>query len=264
MTPVLEFRRVGFAYAERPLFAELNAAVRPGEMVALLGPNGAGKTTLLKLATALLRPSAGDVLLQQKNLRQWRRRSLSRSVALVPQHLEVPFAFRVEELVAQGRVPHQNFFGSTTAADREAIEGALDATGLAPLRHRVFASLSGGERQRVKIAIALAQQPRLMLLDEPTQHLDLGRQLEAMALLHSLAEGGIAILAAMHDLVLIREHFSAGILLTPEAEALAGPVEELLRPDLLERAFSVERATLDRYLAARGAELPGATLPEPA
>ena len=112
-------------------------------------------------------------------------------------------------------------------------------------------------------AAAPPLQPVLAQTAEPTHPLDLGRQLEAMALLHSLAARGIAILAAMHDLVLIRDHFSAGILLTPESRALAGPIEELLRPDLLQRAFSVERATLDRYLASRAAELPGATLPEP-
>jgi len=251
MTPVLEFRELGFSYTGRPLLAGLTTAVRAGEMVALLGPNGSGKTTLLKLAAALLRPSAGQVLVQGSDLRRWPRRALSREVALVPQHLEVPFAFRVEELVAQGRLPYQRFLGGLTAADREAIEGALEAASLLSLRHRVFASLSGGERQRVKIAIALAQQPRLMLLDEPTQHLDLGHQLEAMALLQGLAARGIAILAAMHDLMLVRDHFSSAILLTPQAPALAGPLDRLLSVELLERAFSVERATLERYLGER-------------
>jgi iron complex transport system ATP-binding protein len=261
MTALLEFRKVTYAYgggsargaglAQRtqPLFENLCGSVQPGEMVALMGPNGAGKTTLLKLVVALLQPSTGNVFVEGRDLRSWERRALSRAVALVPQHLEVPFAFRVEELVAQGRVPHRGWLGGLTAQDRAAIESALEDADVRALRHRVFASLSGGERQRVKLAIALAQQPRLMLLDEPTQHLDLGRQMEAMAMLRKLAARGIAIVAAMHDLALVRDNFSSGILLTPQGPAMVGALGELLRTELLERAFSVERPVLERYLA---------------
>jgi ABC-type cobalamin/Fe3+-siderophores transport system ATPase subunit len=249
MAAILEFRKVGFAHGVRSIFEDLSFCVQPGETVALMGPNGAGKTTLLKLAAALLRPLPGEVLVQGRELKQWERRQLSCCVALVPQHLEVPFAFRVEEIVAQGRVPHLGFFGGLTGNDLDAVESAMEAVDILNMRHRVFAELSGGERQRVKIAIALAQQPRLMLLDEPTQHLDLGRQIEVMALLRRLVERGITIVAAMHDLALVREHCSSGILLTPESPAVAGPVAELLRADLLQRAFSVERPSLDRYLA---------------
>jgi iron complex transport system ATP-binding protein len=253
MAAILEFRQVGFAHGARTIFKDLCFSVQDGETVALMGPNGVGKTTLLKLAAALLRPSKGEVRVQGRELTQWGRRQLSCSVALVPQHLEVPFAFRVEEIVAQGRVPHCGFFGGLGGNDLDAVESALEAVDLLDMRHRVFAELSGGERQRVKIAIALAQQPRLMLLDEPTQHLDLGRQIEVMALLRKLAERGITIVAAMHDLALVREHCASGILLTPHSPALAGPVAELLHPDLLQRAFSVERPSLDRYLATEPA-----------
>jgi iron complex transport system ATP-binding protein len=250
MAAILEFRNVGFAHGARRIFRDLSFTVQSGEMVALMGPNGVGKTTLLKLAAALLRPSSGEVLVQGRELKQWERRQLSCCVALVPQELEVPFAFRVEEIVAQGRVPHLGFFGSLGGIDHDAVESAMEAVDILDLRHRVFDELSGGECQRVKIAIALAQQPTLMLLDEPTQHLDLGRQLEVMALLRTLMERGITIVAAVHDLALVRDNCSSGILLTPDAPAVVGPVAELLRPDLLERAFSVERRSLDRYLAA--------------
>jgi ABC-type cobalamin/Fe3+-siderophores transport system ATPase subunit len=253
MAAILEFRNVGFAHGARAVFRELSFSVQPGETVALMGPNGSGKTTLLKLAAALLRPAAGEVLVQGRELKQWPRRQLSCCVALVPQHLDVPFAFRVEEIVAQGRVPHLGFFGGLTDDDLDAVESAMESVDILTMRHRVFAELSGGERQRVKIAIALAQQPRLMLLDEPTQHLDLGRQIEVMALLRRLVERGITIVAAMHDLALVREHCSSGILLMPESPALTGPVADLLRADLLERAFSVERPSLDRYLASEPA-----------
>jgi ABC-type cobalamin/Fe3+-siderophores transport system ATPase subunit len=119
------------------------------------------------------------------------------------------------------------------------------------MRSRIFTELSGGERQRVKIAIALAQQPKLMLLDEPTQHLDLGRQIELMALLQRMVERGITLVAAMHDLALVREHCTSGILLSPNAGATVGRVEDLLQPDRLKHAFSVEGASLQRYLATQ-------------
>ena len=249
MPAIMEFRNIAFAHPARTIFEDLCCSVQPGETVALLGPNGVGKTTLLKLAAGLLRPSSGEILVNGREVRQWGRRELSCCVALVPQHLEVPFAFRVEEIVAQGRVPHLGFFGGFSGNDLEAVESAMEAVDIVKMRGRVFSELSGGERQRVKIAIALAQQPRLMLLDEPTQHLDLGRQIELMALLRRLVERGITIVAAVHDLALVREHCSSGILLAPNAPAVVGAVAEVLRPDRLERAFSVERDSLDHYLA---------------
>jgi iron complex transport system ATP-binding protein len=249
MSAILEFRNVAFAHGARPIFDNLCISVEHGETVALVGPNGVGKTTLLRLAAGLLCPSSGEVLVRGQELERWSRRQLSCAVALVPQYLEVPFAFRVEEIVAQGRVPHLGFFGRLTKNDIEAVETAMDAVDLLGMRRRVFSELSGGERQRVKIAIGLAQQARLMLLDEPTQHLDLGRQIELMGLLRKLVQRGITIVAAMHDLALVREHCSSAILLTPQAPAMAGPVKELLRADLLERAFCVARPSLERYLA---------------
>jgi iron complex transport system ATP-binding protein len=265
-SPIMEFRNVGFAHGARAIFDDLCFSVQPGETVALIGPNGIGKTTLLRLAAGLLRPSAGEILVRGRDVSDWGRRQLSCCVALVPQHLEVPFAFRVEEIVAQGRVPHLGFFGGLGAKDHDAVESAMEAVDIAGMRNRIFSELSGGERQRVKIAIGLAQQPRLMLLDEPTQHLDLGRQLELMALLRRLVERGITIVAAVHDLALVRDNCSSAILLTPDAPAMAGPVAELLRADLLERAFSVERIGLERYLATHSAahSAPQSTAPQPA
>jgi iron complex transport system ATP-binding protein len=252
MSNILEFRNVGFAHGARAILENLSFCVKEGETVALIGPNGVGKTTLLRLAAGLLRPACGEIVVRGRELSQWGRKQLSCNVALVPQHLEVPFAFRVDEIVAQGRVPHLGFFGRLSGEDRDAIESAMAAVDIVKMRDRVFAELSGGERQRVKIAIGLAQQPKLMLLDEPTQHLDLGRQIELMSLLRRLVDRGITIVAAVHDLALVRENCSSGILLIPNAPAVAGSVSELLRVELLERAFCVDRPGLDRYLAADG------------
>jgi iron complex transport system ATP-binding protein len=245
--PILEFQNLSFCRGERTILERLSFSVACQEMIALIGPNGAGKTTLLKLICRLLRPTSGTVLFDGRPLGSWNRQELSRSVALIPQELHIPFNFSVEEVVAQGRVPHLRMFGSPSPRDAEIVGEAMDAVDVLNLRHRMYSQLSGGERQRVKIAIALAQQPKLMLLDEPTQHLDIGRQIELVRLLRSLNDRGITILAAMHDLNLVSTNFTSAILLSPEPSWLAGPVSELLRHDVLERAFSVDRSSLANY-----------------
>lgn len=245
--PILEFRNVSFSYGPRLLLDRMSVGIETQEMVALVGPNGVGKTTMLKLVAGLLTPALGEILLQGKPLAGWSRRQLPRTVALVPQELEIPFNFRVEEIVAQGRVPHQSLFGSATPADHQAVESAMEAVDIVGLRHRPYSELSGGERQRVKIAIGLAQQPKLMLLDEPTQHLDVGRQIELVALLRRLNQRGLTIIAAVHDLNLVAENFPSIILLMPTPGWIAGSAAEVLRPELLQRAFSVSQSALGRY-----------------
>ena len=247
---VLEFRKVSFSRGGRLLLDQLSFTIEKQDMVALIGPNGVGKTTLLRLASRMLQPSKGEILLEGKPLNGWARRELPRSLALIPQELEIPFNFRVEEIVAQGRVPYTPLFSTGAATDRRTVESAMEAVDILAMRDCIYSELSGGERQRVKIAIGLAQQAKLMLLDEPTQHLDIGRQIELLALMQQLNERGITIIAAVHDLNLIGDNFSSVILLTPEPAWFAGPSAQVLRPDLLERAFSVQQSAVAQYCIA--------------
>jgi iron complex transport system ATP-binding protein len=246
-SPILEFRNVSFARGSNILLDRLSFGIETQDMVALIGPNGIGKTTLLHLACGLLRPLQGEVVLEGRPIGRWSRRELPRNIALIPQELEVPFNFRVEEIVAQGRVPYTSFFGTGTPADDQAVQSAMEAVDIKRLRHRIYSELSGGERQRVKIAIGLAQQAKVMLLDEPTQHLDIGRQIELVGLLRELNRQGITILAALHDLNLVAENFCSAILLTPEPSWVAGPVAKILQANLLERAFCAPPASLAQY-----------------
>lgn len=237
MIHLLEFADIGFCYGDRLVLRQISATVSHGECIALVGPNGVGKTTLLRLAAGTLSPQAGEVRLQGQPLQRLRQRVIAQSIALVPQNVDVPFAFTVEQFVEQGRTPFLSMFGGLQSADREAIEEALELTDTKSLRSRVFNQLSGGERQRVKIALGLAQQPRLLLLDEPTQHLDIGRQMEMVDLIHSLSGKGIAILASMHDLALIDGTLTSAWLLSSEEPMRKGAPDDILQAEILERAF---------------------------
>lgn len=238
MKPLLEFDQVEFHYGERALYDGLAAAITADDCIALVGRNGVGKTTLLRLAAGTLKPDAGSVLLNGRPLTALKQRQIARSIAFVPQSVELPFSFTVEQFIVQGRTPFVGLFGGLGREDHEAIERAMELTDTWGLRKRIFNQLSGGERQRVKIAMGLAQQPQLLLLDEPLQHLDVGRQFEMVDLIASLRDEGIAILASMHDLALIEGAFSTVWLLCPGEEMRQGSPEELLQPELLESAFN--------------------------
>jgi iron complex transport system ATP-binding protein len=201
----LEARSVSHAYGEARVLEDASLALEPGELLVLLGPNGAGKTTLLRALAGLLEPQRGDVALRGASLRTLTRRQLARALAIVPQELVVPFPYRVHELVAMGRAPHLGAFGREGARDRAAIDRALARVGLGPFARRSYATLSGGEKQRVALARALAQEADLLLLDEPTAHMDLGHRLHTFEWLRAwIAErrDARAVLAVTHDLAL--------------------------------------------------------------
>ncbi len=237
--PLLRFEALSFGYGGTPLFAEVSLAIAAGEMAGLLGPNGTGKTTLLRLATGTLHPQRGRVLLDERDLRAWPRRDIARRIAVVPQEFSTPFAFTVRELVSLGRTPYLSFLGTESRADWRAIEEALEATGTASLANRVFNELSGGERQRVALAMALAQQPELLLLDEPTTHLDLKYQIGMLELIQRLnRERGITIVATMHDLNLAARYFPR-LVLFQRGVVADGPPVEVLQRRLLSRVYEV-------------------------
>ncbi len=237
MSAFLTFEDVSFSFAQGKVLDRASFSLAQGSCTALIGPNGGGKTTLLRIAAGLLTPTSGRVLLGNQPLVSLRRLEIAHEVALVPQQLEVPFSFTVEQIVEQGRTPYLSLLGGLKAQDRCAIERAMELTDVTSLRHRVYHELSGGERQRVKIALGLAQEPKLLLLDEPTQNLDFGRQMDLINLIRSLHSEGIYIFAAMHDLTLIPGTFSSVVLISPFERLRQGSPEEILKSDLLERAF---------------------------
>ncbi len=236
---LLQVENLTFGYTNRLLLQGVQMSVRGGEMVGLLGPNGSGKTTLLRLLSGILQPQEGRIVLEGRSLTDWGRRGVAQRVAVVPQELQVPFAFSVEQMVALGRTPFISLFGSRTSRDRAIVREAMQLAEVEGLAERVFHELSGGERQRVTLAMALAQQPRLLLLDEPTSHLDIKYQLETLELVSRLRrETGVTVIAAMHDLNLAARYFPRLLLFQRGIVADGGPAE-VLEPRLLQRVYGV-------------------------
>jgi len=229
---------VSAGYRDRPVIADLSLGITAGERVAFLGPNGAGKSTLLRLITGLLPATAGSVRLFGCDLRQLEAAERTRLVSVVPQELDVAMPFTVEELVTMGRAATLGRWQRPGAADRLIVEQAMAYTDTLALRDRVFQEMSGGERQRVAIALALAAEPRLILLDEPTSHLDMNHRLEVAQLIERLnRERGVAVAMAGHDLNLAAEFFPRLVLLDNGRVAADGPPDEVLRPDVLRAVY---------------------------
>ncbi len=227
----------------RAILRDVSLALREGERVALVGPNGAGKSTLLRVLAGVLRPTAGRVELGGAPLAALDRGSIARRIAVVPQQAALPFAMRVEEVVGLGRLPHEDPLRGRRPADRAAIAAAIDRVGLGHLLGRDARELSLGERQLVLLALAVAQAAPVLLLDEPTVHLDLRHQVEAMELLVDLNErDGTALVAVLHDLGLAA-HFFPRLIVVDKGRVVAdGPPGEVLGAALIRDVFGVELA----------------------
>jgi iron complex transport system ATP-binding protein len=239
---LLAFEGVTFGYdAARPLFSDVSFAVARGEMAVLLGPNGAGKTSLIRLADGVVRPQRGRVCLAGRDLATLPRREIARALAVVPQDLTMPFAYTARQMIEMGRTPHLPplGWGMLGPGDRRAVGDAILTTGVGELADRQFNELSGGERQRVLVAMALAQAPQMLLLDEPTAHLDIRHQIAVLELVTRLnREAGITVLATLHDLNLAARYFPR-LILFQRGIVADGPPSATLDPPLLERVYGI-------------------------
>src|SRR3989454_177307 len=228
-------------YAGAPQDALLGVSleVRSGEFHALLGPNGSGKTTLLRAALGLVRPVAGRAEILGRAATNWSRRDLARVVGVVPQREENLFPQRVHETVLLGRYPHLSLFGGVPAADRAAVERALVACDAVDLADRWLWTLSGGEYQRVRLARALAQEPKLLVLDEPTASLDLRHEMELFELVRALVDRqGLAALMITHHVNLAARFADRVLILLEGRPAGAGAPGDVLTRETAERVFA--------------------------
>ena len=225
---------------ERAILSDVSFHLDHGERVALIGPNGAGKSTLLRVLAGVLRPVAGRVELEGTPIADLERSAIARRLAVVPQQTSLPFSMRVEEVVALGRLPHESLLRGATPADRAAVAAAIDRVGLGHLLGRDARELSLGERQLVLIALAVAQEAPVLLLDEPTVHLDLRHQVEAMELLRDLNErDGTSLVAVLHDLGLAAHFFPRLVIIEHGRIVADGPPDEVLTDQRIHDTFGV-------------------------
>ena len=236
---------VGFAYDDHPVLEGVELRVEPGRLLALVGPNGVGKSTLLRLIAGVLKPGRGTIEVLGADVRALASRERAKLIAMVPQDSEMPPGATALEVVLLGRNPHLGLLSWESQADIDIAMRAMRMTAAAELRDRSIDDLSGGERQRVALALALAQETPIILLDEPTANLDLAYQAAIMSLLRELVASGKTIVVAVHDLTLAAE-FADEIALMRHGRRLAvGPAREVLTPPNIKQAYGAEIRIID-------------------
>jgi iron complex transport system ATP-binding protein len=238
---LLSFHQVRFGYNRRssPVLNGLDLSLKEGCITAILGPNGAGKTTLLYLALGWLKPWAGVINLSGKPIESYSRRALGKQIALIPQSEHIPFEYTVLEYVLLGRAPYLPSLGMPSQADEMIAYDALEKVGITDLFDHSMLAISGGERQLVLAARALAQQPRLLLLDEPTSHLDLSNKYRLVQILKGLQERGTSILMTTHEPDLALAVSDEAVLMEKGRVLISGPIAEVATGENLSRIYRV-------------------------
>jgi iron complex transport system ATP-binding protein len=238
---VIDLRGIAVSYGGRAVLSGIDLLVGAGERLALIGPNGAGKSTLLRVVTGLVAPSQGQVTIGGEALGALDRASIARRIAVVPQQVTVPFSTRVEELVGLGRLPHEDPIRGARPADRAAVASAIERVGIGHLLGRDVLELSLGERQLSLVALAVAQAAPVLILDEPTVHLDLRHQVATMELLVDLnARDGTTVVAVLHDLGLAAAFFPRLVLLDGGRIVADGEPLEVLSGERIRNVFGVD------------------------
>ena len=236
----VDIEGLGLRYGEVDVLSDIDLRSEAGERLCLVGPNGAGKSSLLRCLTGLADATAGSVALDGQPLAGIERSAVAQAISVVPSQVDLPFSMRVEEVVRLGRIPYENPFTGATDQDHAAVDSAIERVGIGKLRGRDVRQLSMGERQLVLVAMAVAQGGRLIVLDEPTVHLDLRHQVEVLSLLERLTDDGLTVLAVLHDLPLAA-HFFPRLVLLDEGRLVAdGPPTSVLSPERIRDVYEVD------------------------
>lgn len=241
MNAIIEVHNLSYKYIDEWVLKNINFDVIRGEILGIVGPNGSGKSTLLKLLSGVLKPVEGEILLLGRPLTQLKRKAISRIIGVVPQNTVIGFPFTAQEMVLMGRAPHLGMFQMESQKDFKMVEQAMQYTNSLEFADRKISELSGGERQRVIIARALAQEPKIILLDEPTSHLDLKYQVEIFDLVRQLnQENQMTVVVVSHDLNLAGEYCDRLILLKEGEIYEIGAPKKILTEENIKAVYDAE------------------------
>ncbi|MCU5772566.1 ABC transporter ATP-binding protein [Erwiniaceae bacterium BAC15a-03b] len=246
VTSRLQASALTLAYEQKVITRDLNVTVPDRQFSVIIGPNACGKSTLLRALCRLLKPRGGQVLLDGKDIHQLGTKALARQLGLLPQHAIVPEGISVAELVARGRYPHQSLLKQWSDADRQAVDAAMAATNISDLAARSVDELSGGQRQRVWVAMVLAQQTPLLLLDEPTTWLDIAHQIELLDLFRQLnQQSGHTLIAVLHDLNQACRYADNLIVMHSGQIVAQGKPAEIISAQLVQQVFGMTSVIID-------------------
>jgi iron complex transport system ATP-binding protein len=256
MELVLSARNVSFSYGLLDVLRDVSADIRTGEMVAIIGPNGAGKTTLLRLLAGYLIPKDGSIELLGKDVRTYEKRLLGQLVAMLPQAITTIFPYTTEEFILMGRYPHFDKRFGYPKEEEQVVRDVMDTMEIGHLRGRIVSTLSEGERQKVYLAQCIAQNPKVLLLDEPVSHLDIKHQMQTLELLAALNSKGLTILMILHDLNLASEFCSRILLLSAGRVFADGEPSATLTYQRIEEAYGAVVVVRENPLSGKPFVLP--------
>ncbi|HEY0258700.1 MAG TPA: ABC transporter ATP-binding protein [Lacisediminihabitans sp.] len=243
-------------YERRPVVSGLSVQIPPGSFTVIVGPNGCGKSTLLRAFARLLPPTEGRIVLDGRSLREYRPREAARRIGLLPQDSAAPDGITVAELVLRGRYPYQGLFQQRSEQDERAVVEAMEATGVVEFADRFVDELSGGQRQRVWVAMALAQQTRVLLLDEPTTFLDIAHQIELLDLFARLHREGRTLVVVLHDLNHAARYASHLVVMKDGVIVAEGPPKRIVTAEMVEQVFGLPCIVIDDPLTGTPLVIP--------
>ena len=236
----LEIKELFFSYGKKEVLKNINISIKPGSFISIIGPNGSGKSTLLKIISTYLKPQKGNILLDSNKIQMYSRRDISKRISVVPQNTSLEFDFKVKDIVLMGRHPYIDRFKGESKDDMEVSGKAMRYTNTMKLSHRMFSELSGGEKQRVILAQALAQEPEILLLDEPVSHLDLQHQVEILDLIKRMStQENLTIISVLHDLNMASAYSDYIIMLKDGSILHEGKPETILNRKNIAEVFNI-------------------------
>jgi iron complex transport system ATP-binding protein len=241
MELMMNIEDLRFSYRDKPVLDGITLTIVPGEVIGIIGPNGCGKTTLLKHLNRNLEPSVGRVMLDDRDIREMTKSEIARHVAVVPQSNEINFSFTVRDIITMGRMPFLDKFRGESSDDLRIVEETMKRTNILDFADRYINTMSGGERQRVIIARALAQTPEIILLDEPTLHLDISNQFDVLDLVRKLSDDDdLSVVIVSHDLPMVVRYCDRIVMLKDHKIYAMGTPEEVLTSDNMREIFNVD------------------------